>query len=95
MPPFAMKILISKIYDTQVFWKLSKVFQESTVDRVIFVQREPENLLKEGTYYRCFLSWKISEKGWLLTAAFEQPGSVAFEVFQFLTIAISFSRYFL
>ena len=54
MSPFALKILISKIYDAWVFWKLSGGFQEKTLGGVIFVQ-EPEILLKKdsttGTSY--------------------------------------------
>ena len=41
-----------------------------------------------------FLSWEIFENGWLLTASSEQLRKVDFDVFQFSTIAISFSCYF-
>ena len=41
-----------------------------------------------------FLSWEIFENGWLLTAFSEQLRKVDFDVFQFSTIAISFSCYF-
>ena len=73
-----------------MFWKLSEGYQENTLGGVIFVQ-EPEILLKEEPYYRRFLSWEIFENGWPLTATSEQLGTVAFDIFQFLTIAISFS----
>ena len=37
MLPFALKALISKIYDAKVFWKLPECFQENTLGGVIFV----------------------------------------------------------
>ena len=34
---FALKILISKIYDAYIIWKLVEGFQENTLGGVIFV----------------------------------------------------------
>ena len=59
--PFALKILISKIYDANVFWKLPGNFQENTLGGVIFCLRESEILLKKEIYHLCFLSWEIIE----------------------------------
>ena len=64
---FCTKNLISNIYDAWVFLKHSEGFQENTIGGVSFVQ-EPEILLKERLYHRCFLFWDIFENGWPLTA---------------------------
>ena len=59
---FCTKNLISNIYDAWVFLKHSEGFQENTIGGVSFVQ-EPEILLKERLYHRCFLFWDIFENG--------------------------------
>ena len=88
--PFVLKILIFKIYDAlETFGRFPRKHRWWSH----YCIREPEILLKEGLCHRCFLSWKIFKNGWLLTSPSEQPGTV--DVFQFLTIAISFSCYFL
>ena len=47
MSAFALKILISKIYDAQFFWKLSEGFQENAFAH--FCTREPKISLKKDS----------------------------------------------
>ena len=49
MSPFALKILLSKIYDANVFWKLPENFQENTLGGVIFVKESLKFYLKKDS----------------------------------------------
>ena len=72
------------------FRKVSKkpALVESFWYKTAALESQPSVLLKEGHYHRCFLSWKIFESGWLLIARSEKYETVAFDIYQILTMEI-------